>query len=106
MRTYTYVYACMYIENQNVIQINTILQRGGVAVVFGPFSTLSARHAINICDYKEIPYIDTRWDVHTKPPVINMHPHPHVIADLVADLVKAWEWQGFTILYESGKSLL
>lgn len=60
-------------------------------------------HSMNICDAKEIPFIDVRWDAETKPPVINMHPHPDVLATIFVDLIRAWNWKGFTILYESGK---
>lgn len=58
---------------------------------------------MNICDAKDIPYIDIRWDSHTMPPVINMQPHPEALGLVFVDLVKAWDWKGFTILYESGK---
>lgn len=34
-------------------------------------------------------------------PILNMYPHPTAIAELLIELVKAWEWNGFTILYES-----
>lgn len=60
-------------------------------------------HSINICDAKEIPFIDVRWDMETTPPVINMQPHPHEQARIIVDLIKLREWNGFTILYESGK---
>lgn len=59
-------------------------------------------HCMNICDAKEIPFIDVRWDADTKPPVINMQPHPDALAAVFVDLVRAWNWKGFTILYESG----
>lgn len=58
---------------------------------------------MNICDVKEIPYIDVKWDADTKPPVINMHPHPDAVAQIFVDLIKAWDWKGFTIIYESGE---
>lgn len=58
---------------------------------------------MNICDAKEIPYIDVKWDSDTKPPVINMHPHPDAVAQIFVDIIKAWDWKGFTIIYESGK---
>lgn len=58
---------------------------------------------MNICDDKELPYIDVKWDADTKPPVINMHPHPDAVAQVFVDLIKAWDWKGFTIIYESGE---
>lgn len=57
---------------------------------------------MNLCDAKEIPYIDVNLDPDTKPPVINVHPHPEAIAQVFVDLVNASNWQGFTVIYETG----
>lgn len=58
---------------------------------------------MNVCDAKEIPYIDVNFDVDTKQPVINMHPHPETVAQIFFDLVNASDWQQFTVIFESGK---
>lgn len=76
--------------------------RNGVAAVFGPLSASASMHCTNICDSKDIPYVDFRYDADTKPPVINMQLHPDKLAQVFVDLVQAWNWKGFTILYESG----
>lgn len=60
---------------------------------------------MNICDAKDIPYIDVKWDSNTRLPVINMHPHPDALAHVFIDLIKASGWKGFTIIYESGMSI-
>ncbi|XP_031634001.1 glutamate receptor ionotropic, kainate 2-like isoform X2 [Contarinia nasturtii] len=73
----------------------------GVAAIFGPDDETSAIHAANVCDTKEIPYIDTRWDFFSAIPIVNMYPDPKAIAQAVHDLVIAAEWQSFTILYEN-----
>lgn len=75
--------------------------RNGVVAVLGPNAPPTALHTLNICDAKEIPYVDYRSDADTRPPVINMQPHPDAMAQLFVDLIVAWDWQGFTILYES-----
>lgn len=75
----------------------------GTSAVIGPSSPSSSTHCMNICDAKEIPYIDVKWDADTKPPVINMHPHPDAIAQIFVDIIKAADWKGFTVVYESGK---
>lgn len=77
----------------------------GISAIFGPSTPSSSAHSMNICDVKEIPYIDVNFDANTSPPVINMHPHPDAVAQVFVDLIKAWNWEGFTIVYESGKSL-
>lgn len=60
-------------------------------------------HCMNICDAKDVPYIDFRWDADTRPPVINMQPHPDALAALLVDLIRAYDWDGYTIVYETGR---
>ncbi|XP_037036365.1 glutamate receptor ionotropic, kainate 3-like isoform X2 [Bradysia coprophila] len=56
---------------------------------------------MNICDAKEIPYIDVNLDPNTKQPVINLHPHPEALAQMFVDIANASNWKGFTVVYES-----
>lgn len=72
-----------------------------MAAIFGPEDESSAVHAANICDTKEIPYIDRRWDALSTIPVVNMYPDPESTAQMVTELVVAAEWQSFTVLYEN-----
>lgn len=84
------------------LRITTIIHpQNGVSAIFGPTAPSVSTHCMNICDAKEIPYIDFRWDAETRPPVINMMPHPKAMAKVFVDLIRAWEWTGFTILYET-----
>ncbi|XP_039445715.1 glutamate receptor ionotropic, kainate 2 isoform X2 [Culex pipiens pallens] len=76
--------------------------RSGVAAIFGPNSPKAAVHVQSICDEKEMPHIETRWDAYTRLPTINIHPHPHILGRVFLDLVVAFEWKDFTIIYESG----
>lgn len=73
----------------------------GVSAIVGPSDEKSAVHAGNICDTMEIPFIDTRYDVFSTIPIINMYPDPSTLTQMVTDLVQAAEWQSFTILYEN-----
>ncbi|KAG4072066.1 hypothetical protein HA402_015565 [Bradysia odoriphaga] len=75
--------------------------KAGISAIFGPSTPSSSAHSMNICDVKEIPYIDVKFDADTSPPVINMHPHPDAVAQIFVDMIKAWNWEGFTIVYES-----
>ncbi|XP_055907336.1 glutamate receptor ionotropic, kainate 2-like isoform X2 [Eupeodes corollae] len=79
--------------------------RSSVIAVFGPSTTLPAAHAISICDAKELPFMDTRWDFSVQLPTINLHPHPTQLAVALRDLVITLGWRGFTILYETGEYL-
>lgn len=67
----------------------------------GPLSNGAAAHVQNICDAKEMPLIETRYDPYTEQPVINLHPHPSMLAKLYFDLVNSFGWDSFTIIYES-----
>lgn len=79
------------------------IRQESVGVVFGPAWPFSAAQAISICDAKEIPFIETHLDEEaaTKRSIINMHPSHDTLGQLLLDLIKAYEWKKFTILYQS-----
>lgn len=56
-----------------------------------------------MCDAKEMPHIETRWDPISKLAPLNIHPDPLTMARVFEELVQAFEWTSFTILYENGK---
>lgn len=58
---------------------------------------------MNICDAKEIPYINTYLDedAASKSAVLNIHPHLDSLTQLLFDYVNVSEWKTATILYES-----
>ncbi|XP_023035438.1 glutamate receptor ionotropic, kainate 2 isoform X3 [Drosophila willistoni] len=76
-----------------------------LVAVFGPTTNLAARHAMSICDAKELPFLDTRWDFDAQLPTINLHPHPSQLALTLKDIVMSMGWESFTIIYESGEYL-
>uniref|UniRef100_A0A1B0AWL5 Ionotropic glutamate receptor C-terminal domain-containing protein n=1 Tax=Glossina palpalis gambiensis TaxID=67801 RepID=A0A1B0AWL5_9MUSC len=79
--------------------------RQNLVAVFGPTSSMAAKHAMSICDAKELPFIDTRGDFVVELPTINLHPHPTQLAVILKDLVTMLEWEAFTIIYECGEYL-
>lgn len=72
-------------------------------MIFGPKSASSAHHAMNLCDSKEIPYINTHMDgdATSKLAVLSMHPNQDSLIQLLVDYLNATEWKSVTILYES-----
>lgn len=60
----------------------------GVTGVFGPAAGDTAPIVQSICDYKEIPHIQTRWDINQKHGLcqINLYPHPSTLAKVVTEL--------------------
>ena len=83
---------CFFIDEQQ-----------NLVAVFGPTTALAAKHAMSICDAKELPFIDTRWDFGVQMPTVNLYPHASQLAVALKDLVVALEWTDtFTIIYETG----
>lgn len=81
-------------------------RQNGIAAMIGPQSAESALHVQSICDAKEMPYIETRWDPVTKMSPLSVHPDPLTLGMVFVDLVKAFEWKSFTVLFENGKFCL
>lgn len=74
-----------------------------IGAIIGPQNTQSALHVQSICDAKEMPHIETRWDPVNKMSSINLYPEPLTLGKVFVDLVAVFEWKSFTILYENGK---
>lgn len=73
--------------------------QNGVIGIIGPSSPESAVHVRSICDAKEIPLIETSIDGSWSH-VINLHPTPEGLGKVYLDMINAWHWNGFTVLYE------
>ncbi|XP_044738243.1 glutamate receptor ionotropic, kainate 2 isoform X2 [Chrysoperla carnea] len=84
------------------------LLRSGVAAIFGPQSSHTASHVQSICDTMEIPHLETRWDYRLRREscLVNLYPHPTTLSKAYVDLVKAWNWKSFTIIYENNEGLV
>ncbi|XP_058983025.1 glutamate receptor ionotropic, kainate 2 isoform X2 [Musca domestica] len=80
--------------------------RQNLVAVFGPTTDMAAKHAMSICDAKELPFVDTRWDFGAQLSTINLHPHPSQLAMAIKDVVTTFGWETFTIIYESGEYLM
>lgn len=84
------------------------LLRTGVAAIFGPQSPQTASHVQSICDTMEVPHLETRWDYRLKREscLVNLYPHPSMLSRAYVDIVRAWGWKSFTIIYESNEGLV
>ncbi|UXI16918.1 hypothetical protein NH340_JMT02861 [Sarcoptes scabiei] len=81
----------------------------GVIALFGPLGySPSSAHTQSICDALEIPHIETRWDfkLHRDDLSINLYPQPSVLSSAYVDLVKAWRWDSFAIVYENNEGII
>ncbi|KAJ8927384.1 hypothetical protein NQ314_020159 [Rhamnusium bicolor] len=90
-----------------VNNVCTLLNMGIVAV-FGPRSSFCIDAIQSVCDVKEIPHIITKWNYYPlrDSTEINFYPHPPLLSKAYFDIIMAWEWKSFTILYEDNESLL
>ncbi|XP_014247018.1 glutamate receptor ionotropic, kainate 2-like isoform X3 [Cimex lectularius] len=84
------------------------LLRSGVAAIFGPQSSQTASHVQSICDTMEIPHLETRWDYRLRREscLVNLYPHPTILSKAYVQLVEAFGWKSFTIIYESNEGLV
>lgn len=75
-----------------------------MAGIIGPQAPTSAVHVQSICDAKEMPHIDTRFDPMggSMSASINIHPDPQTLAQVYVHLMQAFDWASFTILFENG----
>lgn len=80
----------------------------GIAGIFGPVTEENANIVQSICDNKEIPHIEARWNVNQEREtcLANVYPHPKVLARIFIDIIKEKSWKGFTVLYENSTSLV
>ncbi|CAG7824228.1 unnamed protein product [Allacma fusca] len=83
------------------------MMKEGIAAVFGPQTHESASHVQSICDAYEMPHIETKWDFRIRKEnyLINLHPHPSTLSRAYNDLVEAFSWDRYVIIYEDEDSL-
>lgn len=76
---------CFFVEVCEILS-------NGVTGMFGPVAGDTAPIVQSICDYKEIPHIQTRWDINQKRGScqINLYPHPTTLAKVISRL----KWGG------------
>ncbi|RWS23165.1 glutamate receptor: ionotropic kainate 3-like protein, partial [Leptotrombidium deliense] len=62
-------------------------------------------HVQSICDALEIPHIETRLDFQLQRDdlSINLYPRPSMLARAYVDIVNAWGWKHFAIVYEENE---
>ncbi|XP_017769340.1 PREDICTED: glutamate receptor ionotropic, kainate 2-like [Nicrophorus vespilloides] len=99
-----------HIEPDNALEASQTacsLLSAGVLGIFGPVSEENSQGVQSVCDTKEIPHIETRYDANQVRDScsVNFYPHPSVLSRVYVDIVKAWDWKSFTVLYENNEGL-
>ncbi|XP_063906337.1 glutamate receptor ionotropic, kainate 2-like isoform X2 [Zophobas morio] len=77
----------------------------GVVAILGPSTHQNAHMVQTVCDDKDIPLLDVRWVDYRPSPMINFYPHPNVLTQVYVDILNAWNYEDFVILYENDDSL-
>lgn len=83
----------------------SLVKRGAIAI-FGPLSLGPvSTHTQSICDSLEIPHVETRWDFQQQRDQlsINLYPKPSTLTHAYVDLVEAWNWKSFAIVYDNNE---
>ena len=84
------------------------LLRNGVLGIFGPLTSATSMHVQSICDSLEIPHLETRWDFQEERNdlSINLFPRPAILSRAFIDLIKAWDWKSFAVMYEENEGVM
>ncbi|KAJ3649499.1 hypothetical protein Zmor_021239 [Zophobas morio] len=81
------------------------LMKQGVAGILGPTLEHNFRTVQSICDDKDIPYLDVRWADDPGTPTINFYPSQSALTRLYVDVIAAWGFGDFVVLYDNAQSL-
>ncbi|OWA54135.1 Glutamate receptor ionotropic, kainate 2 [Hypsibius exemplaris] len=81
-----------------------------VLAVLGPQDVFAAHNIQSICGALQIPHIEARWDFRLRPPneslSINVYPDYRALSKAYHDIVKLWQWNSFTVLYETNEGII
>lgn len=80
----------------------------GVVAIFGPMSGSASQHIQAICDSLEVPHIEMKNGMSLTPVdlAIDLYPSYDVLARAYIDLIRAWNWTSFAIVYESSEAMI
>ncbi|KAJ4452356.1 hypothetical protein ANN_03889, partial [Periplaneta americana] len=99
------------VNQDNSLQVSqtvcSLLEKG-VAGIFGPRVSATSPHVQSICDTMDIPHVETSWGTNHRRQdfLVNLYPHSSTLAKLYVEMVSAWGWKSFTLLYEDAASLV
>lgn len=80
----------------------------GVVGILGPMSGSASHHVQAICDSLEVPNIEIKPDLTLRriDLAINLYPNYDVLARAYIDLIHAWNWTSFAVVYESSEAMI
>lgn len=80
----------------------------GVVAILGPLNGAASQHIQAICDSLEVPHIEIKPDLVLRRDdlAINLYPSYDVLARAYIDLIQAWNWTSFAVVYESNEAMI
>lgn len=84
------------------------LLKSGVVAIMGPMLRAASHHVQAICDSLEVPNIEIKPDLTLRRVdlAINLYPSYDVLARAYIDLIHAWNWTSFAVVYESSEAMI
>lgn len=84
------------------------LLKQGVVAILGPTTGAASQHVQAICDSLEVPHIEIKPDLVLRRDdlAINLYPSYDVLARAYIDLIQAWNWTSFAVVYESSEAMI
>ena len=70
--------------------------------MFGPIKQIPRAHVQSICNAFEIPHLQAQWDPRDIRDYfsISVYPDALTLSTAYADLIKEWNWNKFTVIYD------
>lgn len=84
------------------------LLKMGVVAILGPLKGAASQHVQAICDSFEVPHVEIKPDLVLRRDdlAINLYPSYDVLARAYIDLIQAWNWTSFAVVYESSEAMI
>lgn len=97
----------MYLINPLPVTVCSLLENGSIAL-FGPLGGRVYVHVQSISDALEIPHVECHWNSmrHTRNQLsVNVYPKQNLLSAAFIDIVKAWNWKTFVIIYDLNEGI-
>ena len=84
------------------------LLKTGVVAILGPMTGAASQHVQAICDSLEVPHIEIKPDLVLRrfDLAINLYPSYDILARAYIDLIQAWNWTSFAVVYDSSEAMI
>uniref|UniRef100_A0A6G1S9T4 Glutamate receptor, ionotropic kainate 2 n=1 Tax=Aceria tosichella TaxID=561515 RepID=A0A6G1S9T4_9ACAR len=84
------------------------LLKSGVVAILGPLQGAASQHVQAICDSLEVPHIEIKPDLVLRrfDLAINLYPSYDILARAYIDLIQAWNWTSFAVVYDSSEAMI